>query len=145
MPWQSLQWVLYRLAPCAIILAISPEVVSKGEMARMMAQGASLYKTHCSDCHGIDGSGVASIYPPLKANPGVQMTHLANPLRLILAGGFPPSTTANPRPYGMPPFGPTLSDDEIALVLSYVRNAWGNQASVVSAAEVNRYRSAPLD
>ena len=125
--------------------AIAPEVVSKDEMARIMTKGASLYKTHCSDCHAIDGSGVASIYPPLKANPGVQMSHLANPLRIILAGGFPPATTANPRPYGMPPFGPTLSDDDIALVLSYVRNAWGNQASVVTAAEVNRYRSAPLD
>ena len=125
--------------------AIAPQLISKAEMARIMSNGASLYKTHCSDCHALDGSGVASVYPPLKENPSVQMTHLANPIKIILAGGFAPATAANPRPYGMPPFGPSLSDDEIALILSYVRNAWGNQASVVSAAEVNRYRSAPLE
>lgn len=120
-------------------------VVGKEEMARIMVQGASLYKTHCSDCHGTDGRGAAAIYPALKGNRTLQMQHVANPVRLILAGGFPPATAGNPRPYGMPPFGPVLSDGEVALVLSYVRNAWGNQAGVVTAAEVNRYRTAPLD
>jgi mono/diheme cytochrome c family protein len=38
-----------------------------------------------------------------------------------------------------------LSDAEVAIVLSYVRNAWGNQGGVITAAEVNRYRTAPLD
>jgi mono/diheme cytochrome c family protein len=38
-----------------------------------------------------------------------------------------------------------LSDAEVALVLSYIRNAWGNQASAITSAEVNRYRTAPLN
>jgi mono/diheme cytochrome c family protein len=45
----------------------------------------------------------------------------------------------------MPPFAPFLTDTEVALVLTYIRNAWGNQASAVGAAEVNPYRTASLD
>ncbi|MFZ6750933.1 c-type cytochrome [Undibacterium sp. Ren11W] len=119
--------------------------LGKEQMAMLMQQGASLYKTHCADCHGVNGAGGASIYPALAGNPAVQMQNVANPLRIILAGGFAPATEANPRPYGMPPFGPVLSDAEVAIVLSYVRNAWANQGSVITAAEVNRYRTAPLD
>lgn len=125
--------------------ALEAQGVSKGEMARIMAQGSRLYQTHCMDCHAADGSGIAAVYPALKGNRNLQMRNMANPLRIILAGGFAPVTKANPRPYGMPPFGPVLSDSEVALLLSYIRNAWGNQAEVVTAAEVNRYRTAPLD
>jgi mono/diheme cytochrome c family protein len=125
--------------------ALAAPTAGKEEMARIMAQGANLYKSHCSDCHAEDGSGVAGIYPALKGNRNLQMHNVANPLRIILAGGFAPATKANPRPYGMPPFGPVLSDDEVALVLNYIRNAWGNQGAVISAAVVNPYRTAPLD
>jgi mono/diheme cytochrome c family protein len=125
--------------------ALAAPVAGKEEMARIMAQGANLYKSHCSDCHAEDGSGVTGIYPALKGKRNLQMQNVANPLRIILAGGFAPATKANPRPYGMPPFGPVLSDDEVALVLSYIRNAWGNQGAVISAAVVNPYRTAPLD
>ena len=45
----------------------------------------------------------------------------------------------------MPAFGPLLSDVEVAAVVSYVRHAWGNQAPRVSALEINRQRSVPLD
>ncbi|MFZ6721346.1 c-type cytochrome [Undibacterium sp. Ji49W] len=125
--------------------ALSAQNISKETMDGVMKSGAALYKTHCMDCHGAAGAGVPSIYPALKGNPAIQTQLVANPVRLILAGGFPPVTKGNPRPYGMPPFGQVLSDNEVALVLSYVRNAWGNQASVVTAPEVNRYRTATLD
>ena len=49
-------------------------------------------------------------------------------------------TTNNPRPYGMPPFAQILRDEEIALVLSYIRNSWGNRGSLVTAIEVDRSR-----
>jgi mono/diheme cytochrome c family protein len=68
-----------------------------------------------------------------------------NPIRLVLHGGYAPSTQGNPRPYGMPPFGTLLSDDEVAAVLTYIRNSWGNHAAPVGAAQVNQYRAVPLD
>ena len=121
-------------------MTVKPEV-----MARWMAQGEALYKTHCADCHGTSGQGVSNIYPALAHNNAVQMTNIANPIRLILYGGFPPTSIRNPRPYGMPPYGPVLSDDEVALVLTYIRHSWGNHGDAVSSATVNHYRNAPVN
>ncbi|MFZ6845426.1 c-type cytochrome [Undibacterium sp. RuTC16W] len=125
--------------------ALAGPAAGKEEMERIMYLGGALYKFHCIDCHGDGGRGAPPAYPALQGNAALQMTSAANPVRMVLAGGFPAATKGNPRPYGMPPFAPTLSDTEVALVISYVRNSWGNKAPVIGASEVNRYRTAPLD
>jgi mono/diheme cytochrome c family protein len=107
--------------------------------------GAQLYQKHCIECHGGEGEGAPPAYPPLAGNRSITVNPAINPIRMVLNGGFPPSTAGNPRPFGMPPFGPALSDAEAAAVVSYIRNAWGNQASLVSPVEVARYRGVPLD
>lgn len=103
-------------------------------------QGAKIYEKHCKDCHGASGQGAPGIYPPLAGNRGVTMTPPVNAVRSVLNGGYPPSTAGNPRPYGMPPFAQVLRGEEVALVLSYIRNAWGNRAGLVTAAEVDKSR-----
>ncbi|MBC7992161.1 MAG: cytochrome c [Rhizobacter sp.] len=103
-------------------------------------RGAKLYTRHCADCHGDNGEGVAGIYPALAGNRAVTLALPANLVRVVLEGGFAPSTAGNPRPYGMPPFANVLNSAETAAVLSYVRNAWGNQGAAVPEIEVNRYR-----
>jgi mono/diheme cytochrome c family protein len=107
--------------------------------------GAALYEEHCVECHKPRGEGVPPHYPPLAGNRGIVLDQVVNPVRIALYGGYPPSTQGNPRPYGMPPFGNILSDQEVAAVVSYIRNSWGNQGSMVSSAQVNRYRTVPLD
>ena len=78
--------------------------------------------------------------PALAGNRAVSMANATNLVRIILAGGYAPSTTGNPRPFGMPPFVHVLNDTDIAAVTTYIRNAWGNQADALSAAEVVRQR-----
>ena len=73
------------------------------------------------------------------------MNSTINAIRVVLNGGLPPGTNGNPRPYGMPPFAQQLSDEDIAAVLTYVRNSWGNRAPAVSPADVQRYRSVPVE
>jgi mono/diheme cytochrome c family protein len=68
----------------------------------------------------------------------------ANLVRIILAGGYAPSTAGNPRPYGMPPFVHVLTDEDIADVTTYIRSSWGNAASAVSASEVVAQRRGVL-
>ncbi|MFZ6863282.1 c-type cytochrome [Undibacterium sp. Ji67W] len=118
---------------------------SQQVFTKMMEKGAVLYKAHCADCHGNTGEGVSGIYPALKQNNSVTMPGIANAIRIILTGGFPPVSRQYARPYGMPPFGSLLDDNEVALVLTYIRNSWGNQAGAVTVAEVNRYRNAPVN
>ncbi len=112
---------------------------------KIMEMGKKLYEANCIDCHGADGKGLPPHYPPLAGNRALTMAESANPIRIVLNGGFAPSTAGNPRPYGMPAYSHLLSDQEVASVVSYLRASWGNQAPPVSAADVNKYRAVPLD
>jgi mono/diheme cytochrome c family protein len=62
----------------------------------------------------------------------------------VLYGGFPAATAGNPRPFGMPPFLLTLTDADVAAVLTHARSAWGNQASGVSELQVQQLRRTQL-
>lgn len=110
------------------------------EVDRQLEKGRQLYETHCQGCHGNLGQGSPGVYPALAGNRGITLSSPVNAIRSILNGGYMPVTEANPRPYGMPPFAQILPDEEIALVLSYIRNSWGNRGSLVTAAQVDRSR-----
>ena len=119
--------------------------ISAPESSLLMNFGQTVYATHCASCHATDGRGMPPDYPPLASNPSIQMQSAVNPVRMVLNGGFPPGTAGNPMPYGMPPFAQTLSDDEVAAVVTYIRAAWGNRGSPVSSRQANELRTAPLD
>lgn len=112
--------------------------------ASVLARGSRIYRARCSSCHGNDGRGKPPAYPPLAQNQSIEMTSSVNAIRMVLNGGYPPQTTANSEPYGMPPFAQVLSDEDIAAVVTYIRVSWGNRGLPVTGAEVNALRSAPL-
>jgi mono/diheme cytochrome c family protein len=114
------------------------------ESSLLVSLGKATYDTHCASCHGADGLGQPPHYPPLAGNQSIQMESAVNPIRMVLNGGFPPGTEGNPMPYGMPPFAQSLSDNEVAAVVTYIRTAWGNHGNPVTSAQANRLRSAPL-
>jgi mono/diheme cytochrome c family protein len=122
-----------------------PLRTTEEQVAGMLKQGASLYEKHCADCHQADGKGVPRIYPPLANNRSILMPYPINAIRIVLFGGFPPSTEGNPRPYGMPPFYQDLSDVEVAAVVTYIRQTWGNSAPAVSHVDVDNGRKVPVD
>jgi len=104
--------------------------------AGLMARGAKIYDQQCAYCHGDQGQGAPGAYPPLAGNRAVNMATTTNLVQIVRRGGFLPATEGNPRPYGMPPFGHVLDDDEIAAVLSYIRGAWGNTGAELGRREV---------
>lgn len=106
----------------------------------VMAKGATVYRQHCAQCHGAQGQGAPGIYPALAGNRAVTMDSPANLVQVVLNGGFLPSTTGNPRPFGMPPFTQVLDQADIAAVITAIRNSWGNQASTVTPLDVIQYR-----
>jgi mono/diheme cytochrome c family protein len=108
--------------------------------AELLRRGQAIYNDRCVSCHGEQGQGAVNAYPPLAGSRKVQMASSVNLVRVVLHGGFAPATAANPRPYGMPPFGQDLNDAEVAAVVSYLRNAWGNSAPTVSELEVLKLR-----
>ena len=116
----------------------------RSESSLLVSLGKSVYDHQCASCHGANGEGRPPHYPPLAGNQSIQMESAVNAIRMVLNGGYPPGTQGNPMPYGMPPFSVSLSDDEVAAVVSYIRTSWGNRGTTVSAADANDLRSAPL-
>jgi mono/diheme cytochrome c family protein len=148
---QSLQYLSKDdLGAMAAYLKSLPAGAAAGRPApprppeQAMRAGEKLYGQHCAACHGERGEGKGP-YPGLSKNRALALAEPVNAIRVVLNGGFAPGTQGNPRPYGMPPFGHVLGDEEVATLVTYLRASWGNAAGPVSSAEVNRYRSVPLD
>jgi len=125
--------------------ASPPSAMASEEKDRLYPLGSKIYDAQCATCHGAKGLGKLPEFPPLADNQSIQMTSSVNPIRMVLNGGYPPGTSRNPRPYGMPPFAQSLSDEEVAAVVTFIRTAWGNHGTPVSVREVNDLRSAPLN
>jgi mono/diheme cytochrome c family protein len=94
-------------------------------------QGREEFKL-CAACHQPQGQGMAGLAPPLVGSPWVNGSSAAT-IRIVLQGKTNGETT-------MPPLA-ALEDDKIAAILTYVRHAWGNEASAVTAGEVQAVRS----
>lgn len=122
-----------------------PPPYSAFNVGGIVASGEKVYRKHCADCHGDDGRGVPGVYPPLDGNSAVTEPSGINAVRTVLLGGFPPVTAGNPRPYSMPPYAQQLDDSDVALVVSYIRQAWSNKASIVRPEQVSQYRHTPID
>lgn len=103
--------------------------------------GAAIYSGFCQRCHGPAGEGQLPKHPALAANPSVVAANSASPLRIVLEGSASPSIVHTPMPNRMPAFADTLSDRDIADVLTYVRSSWGNRAMPVSRRDAASLRA----
>lgn len=102
--------------------------------------GEAVYKKYCISCHQADGGGVPHMAPPLIQTKYVLGDKVA--LAKIVVNGLKnidikDETYNNP----MPPLGSVLKDKEIADVLTYVRNSFGNKAPAVTVADVKKARA----
>jgi mono/diheme cytochrome c family protein len=106
----------------------------------IMKVGAQIYADECSGCHTPNGKGVPGLFPSLNGAPTVQQTDPASLLHVVLRGALSVATRRAPTGPEMPSFEWLLSDDQIAAVLTYIRNAWGNSAPPVRASDVAEAR-----
>ncbi len=134
-----------KSAPPAEAPAAAGPAYTPSNRQAVLQQGAKLYEQQCAACHMAGGEGQGLAYPPLAGNRSLAVGSPVNPIRIVLNGGYPPSTGGNPRPHGMPPFGHAFSDEEVAAVVSYVRTSWGNGGTMVSPVAVARLRGVPAD
>jgi len=105
-----------------------------------MQRGAAIYSDACSACHLSDGRGQPGYFPPLGNNAVVQQDDPAGVLHILLAGSRAGPGAKIVSPMTMPSFAWKLSDAEIADVLTFLRNSWGNRAAAVDADTVKKLR-----
>jgi mono/diheme cytochrome c family protein len=122
----------------------------KGVERDLFIKGKEIYAREgfCITCHQVEGGGLdASGFPPLTNTPWV----VGNEERLIkltlkgLLGPIEVNGKTYPGQVPMTPFGGLLNDEEVAAVLTYVRNSFGNKASVISPDQVKTVRAAIED
>ena len=106
----------------------------------LILRGEAIYANTCAECHGEKGEGKANQFPALAGNVNVIAPNPVNAIRMVLNGGFSPSTHLEPYPHGMPPYRTEYSNDDIAALVTYIRKSWGNNASGVASVEVDNLR-----
>jgi mono/diheme cytochrome c family protein len=104
--------------------------------AQNMQKGKKIYEAKCLACHQADGGGVPNMNAPLDAASNVVGKDIARLVRIIRYGYnerialdglyYSNAMTANP----------DLKDNEVADLLTYIRNSWSNKASAVTIAQV---------
>lgn len=109
------------LAVLALVIAACDSYVNEDEL---ISEGEVVYTENCASCHDLDGQGYPDVYPNLDGNPVVTL-HDPSPVIQIVKYGRG----------GMPAFRSDLNAEEVAAVLSYIRNAWDNDASIVTPKE----------
>ncbi len=105
-----------------------------------MVTGKAIYADRCSACHVSQGQGISHLFPQLAAAPLVNADNPMSLIHVVLAGSRAAGTPAAPTAPAMPAFGWDLSDQNVADVLTYIRNSWGNAAPAVTASDVKTLR-----
>lgn len=115
-----------------------PQALAAGDAT--MRAGAAIYKDACAACHKDNGSGETHLFPKLAGSAIVQSDDPATLAHVVLNGARAVGTAGAPTAPAMPGFDWRLSDAQIAAVLTYIRNSWGNAAPAVAASAVKSQR-----
>ncbi len=106
-----------------------------------MRAGEAIYLDRCMACHRRDGQGVANLIPRLAGSQVVQQEGPDTLLRLVISGVRSVATDQEPTAPAMPSFGWQLNDQQVADVVSYIRNAWGNAAPAATSGQAGSART----
>ena len=137
------QFVCAVLMVCMVSLlqaqTAKPKKVEKKETATPVSRGKLLYAANCLACHQADGSGVPNLNPPLVA-PWVTGSKTTL-IQMILKGSKGKVEIDGETFHNTMPAQAHLTDQQIADILTFIRNSFGNKASAVTPAEVKTVRS----
>lgn len=117
-----------------------PEMDRRTEirLKQYKVEGMKLYQTYCANCHQANGEGMANLYPPLK-NADYLLEDLPR-AACIIQNGQQAEIMVNGKKYNqmMPGFS-QLTPLEVAEILTYITNAWGNEKGISGVKDVTRW------
>ena len=112
--------LLFMLIPLLVGSLVLSACEAQVDAQELYDKGETVFIENCARCHDDDGSGYHPLYPNLDGNPVVTLHDPIPAIQTVMYGRG-----------SMPPFRQNLSDEEIAAVLTYIRNAWSNEASII--------------
>ncbi len=121
-----------RFSPLALLLVLALLLAACNAHTELppnpqdlIQAGKPLYDQNCASCHQADGSGKTGKVPRLAGNPLVTLEDPVPVINIVQNGQGK-----------MPSFNDSLNADQVAEILSYIRNAWGNKAPAVSSRQI---------
>ena len=108
-------WLAKKQSETVALRALTEKTFTQEEL---MAKGEAVYGRTCASCHGATGEGIPGVFPALKGSK-IALGPVADHLSIVVNGK---SGTA------MQAFGAQLSEVDLAAVITYERNAWGNKS-----------------
>jgi mono/diheme cytochrome c family protein len=120
-------------------LPAAPQAQPKAPDASAMRNGQSVFVSDCSSCHSEPGAGTPRDYPSLAGDTLVVGHSPETVTRIVLEGAQSARTANAPTAFSMPGFG-ALTDKDVADVVTYIRNSWGNRAAPIYANDVKVLR-----
>lgn len=124
--------IIALFALCSILSSCQSAEEIKRQ--KYITEGILVYKTNCANCHQTKGQGLAALYPPIAGSD-----YLANKNSVIclIRYGQQGEIVVNGKTYNRPmPAQPQLSDLEIAELVTYIYNEWGNETRLTGVKEV---------
>ena len=121
----------------------TPDEIADNLQGGVTAGGEQIYTTYCVSCHQNDGKGDGTRFPPLDSSEWVN----GDKKRLIgiLLNGLEQPITVNGKVFNnVMPKHDFLTDEQVALVLTYIRQNFGNHSSEITADEVAKERNSPM-
>lgn len=130
--------MLFFVVCCAATLNIQAQ-----DKAALMSKGEKVYKAYCQTCHQATGAGLANVYPPINGVDYIKKNGVKEVLSGVLWGRSGPMTVNGKNYNGvMTPIPANYTDEDVAGVVTYVMNTWGNPGGIVTTAEVKKVRAA---
>ena len=108
------------------------------KLQQYMVAGKEIFKTYCVACHQSEGQGLAKLYPPL-AGSDYLLANLDKAVCGVRNGQFDPITVNGVEYNQIMPGIPNLTDLEIAEVITYVSNSWGNDAGLIDVKQASKW------
>ncbi len=119
----------YTFVICAVLfitLTLSAcQPAATADKAALMERGEGIYTHSCVRCHHADGSGYLDLFPALAGNPIVTLHDPVPVIQVIQHGRG-----------SMPAYRDVMSNDEMAAVITYIRNSWGNEAPAIPPRQI---------
>jgi cytochrome c oxidase subunit 2 len=124
-------WLADKQAKAAALRELTEKKFTQEEL---MAKGQEVYGRSCASCHGVNGEGIPGAFPALQGS-AIAQGPVDGHLNIVVNGK---AGTA------MQAFGAQLSEVDLAAVITYERNAWGNQSkdNIVQPADVFQFKQA---
>ncbi len=130
---------MMRLSLSFLVAAV---VLSLSTQAQDKAKGQKLYTEYCKTCHQDGGKGLSTVYPPLAGSDFLKAKPKGEIIKYV-TGGLKGEITVNGKKFNgvMNPLPVKYTDKDVADILSYVYGNWGNPGTVISAADVKKFRA----